>query len=150
MNSRYVPAIEKPCPMKWDDMKGDEKRRYCEHCHLHVHNLSAMTPQEQRETLSPGPDRRCISYVAPPAAVPVNVAKWESLQSPLWWRRRAAAVLLAISAVFMNSCRMTGKIAPPDGGHACPPDKAGHGKRMLGEFMPRDSRTVARPAPKSE
>src|SRR4051812_17390707 len=98
MNSRYVPAIEKPCPMKWENMQGDEKRRFCEHCQLHVHNLSAMSPEERRETLAPGPEHRCISYVAAPNVVPVKAANWNALQSPSWWRRMTASILLAISA----------------------------------------------------
>jgi hypothetical protein len=38
--------VASPCPMDWDRMVGDEKRRFCEHCGLHVHNTTAMTQQE--------------------------------------------------------------------------------------------------------
>lgn len=38
--------VASPCPMDWDRMVGDDKRRFCDHCGLHVHNTSAMTREE--------------------------------------------------------------------------------------------------------
>jgi len=38
--------VASPCPMSWERMVGDDKRRYCEHCGLHVHDLSAMSRDE--------------------------------------------------------------------------------------------------------
>ena len=35
--------IPDPCPVDWNDMRGDERVRFCRHCALHVYNLSAMT-----------------------------------------------------------------------------------------------------------
>jgi hypothetical protein len=44
--------VASPCPMDWDRMVGDEKRRFCEHCGLHVHNLGAMTREEAMALLA--------------------------------------------------------------------------------------------------
>jgi hypothetical protein len=41
--------IASPCPMEWGAMKGDERVRHCDMCHLDVHNLSAMTRAEAEE-----------------------------------------------------------------------------------------------------
>lgn len=38
--------IASPCPMKWSDMQGDEKKRLCGQCNLHVHKVSALTTAE--------------------------------------------------------------------------------------------------------
>jgi hypothetical protein len=38
-------AIPDPCPMKWDDMDGDNRSRYCTACGKHVHDLTAVTPE---------------------------------------------------------------------------------------------------------
>src|SRR5687767_11382069 len=35
--------VEKPCPVSWDTMRGDERIRFCGECSLHVYNLSAMS-----------------------------------------------------------------------------------------------------------
>ena len=38
--------IASPCPMKWSDMQGDEKKRLCAQCNLHVHKVSELTTAE--------------------------------------------------------------------------------------------------------
>jgi tetratricopeptide (TPR) repeat protein len=38
--------IATPCKADWNSMKGDEKQRYCDLCHLNVYNISAMSRQE--------------------------------------------------------------------------------------------------------
>lgn len=38
--------IATPCLADWGAMKGDDKRRLCEQCGLHVHNLAALTGPE--------------------------------------------------------------------------------------------------------
>lgn len=38
--------IASPCAMKWSDMQGDEKKRLCGQCNLHVHKVSALTTAE--------------------------------------------------------------------------------------------------------
>lgn len=38
--------VASPCPMKWSDMQGDEKKRLCQQCNLHVHKVSELTTEE--------------------------------------------------------------------------------------------------------
>lgn len=45
--------IASPCPARWEDMQGDEKRRYCTQCDLYVHNVDQMTADEVEELLLP-------------------------------------------------------------------------------------------------
>lgn len=113
MKPQFAPSIEKPCPVKWESMVGDEKRRYCEHCQLHVHNLSAMTTAERNEVLAPSPEHKCISYLtranspAPHGKARLMLQSLSSL--PRW--------LAAIVAIFSSSCtqsyRTTGVPLPP-------------------------------------
>ena len=35
--------VSSPCSADWDTMIGNQQVRFCEHCNLSVHNLSAMT-----------------------------------------------------------------------------------------------------------
>jgi len=37
------------CPARWEDMAGDERARFCQHCQKHVYNFSAMTAKEVEE-----------------------------------------------------------------------------------------------------
>ncbi len=39
-------SIPTPCSMDWESMPGDERRRFCEACGKHVHDLTAMAAAE--------------------------------------------------------------------------------------------------------
>lgn len=47
--------IASPCPMRWEDMRpadGErDRRRFCDHCSLHVHNIAAMSREEAESLL---------------------------------------------------------------------------------------------------
>ena len=51
--------IASPCPMSWDEMKGNEQKRFCQHCNLHVYNLSEMTKREAEELIIKTEGRLC-------------------------------------------------------------------------------------------
>lgn len=38
--------VASPCHEKWDSMTGDERKRFCAKCQLHVHNVSALSEAE--------------------------------------------------------------------------------------------------------
>jgi hypothetical protein len=63
-NSHFIDkvAIAAPCKVDWATMTGDEKRRFCEKCSLHVYNLSAMTKTEAEELLSEKSDNLCLRF----------------------------------------------------------------------------------------
>src|SRR2546430_2201297 len=52
--------IKNPCPADWNDMRGDERVRFCKHCSLHVYNLSAMTRDAAQQLISEREGRVCI------------------------------------------------------------------------------------------
>ena len=43
--------IAAPCHVKWEDMTGDDKQRFCGDCKLNVLNAEAMTDDEVRQAL---------------------------------------------------------------------------------------------------
>jgi hypothetical protein len=45
-------TIATPCPMDWDKMPGDDRKRFCAACGKHVHDLTAMSPDERVSLLS--------------------------------------------------------------------------------------------------
>jgi hypothetical protein len=44
--------VASPCSMRWEEMEGDERTRYCRACRLHVHNLSALSGAEAEALVS--------------------------------------------------------------------------------------------------
>ena len=51
--------VASPCSMSWDAMKGDDKKRFCQHCNLHVYNISAMTRRETEDLIKINEGRLC-------------------------------------------------------------------------------------------
>src|SRR5215203_1323661 len=43
--------IASPCGADWNEMRGDNRRRYCTMCKLNVYNLSGMTQTEAESFL---------------------------------------------------------------------------------------------------
>jgi hypothetical protein len=56
-------TVASPCPEEWTRMDGDEKRRYCGRCRLHVYNLSAMTSSEAADLVEGRDGRLCVRFV---------------------------------------------------------------------------------------
>ena len=53
-------SINKPCPKSWDEMKGDDRVRYCSHCCLNVYNLSGMSRKEGEKLINEQEGRLCV------------------------------------------------------------------------------------------
>ncbi len=57
-------TIPAPCSVNWNTMKGNDQVRFCEHCDLSVHNLSAMTRNQAERLVARSSGRLCVQYVA--------------------------------------------------------------------------------------
>ncbi len=54
--------IAAPCDANWDEMRGDERKRYCSMCNLNVFNLSNMTRTEAESFLINSEGRVCVKF----------------------------------------------------------------------------------------
>lgn len=54
--------IASPCPANWNEMVGDERRRYCGECKLNVYNLSGMTRHEAENLILDSEGRLCVRF----------------------------------------------------------------------------------------
>lgn len=62
---RSLPMLEdvriaSPCNMSWDEMKGDERARFCGKCEKNVYNLSAMTREEAERFMAARTAEVCV------------------------------------------------------------------------------------------
>ena len=64
--------IASPCEADWDSMSGNHQVRFCEHCNLHVRNISTMTRQEAMRLVSRSRGRLCLRFVQGPHGSPVT------------------------------------------------------------------------------
>ena len=46
--------VASPCPVAWDRMAGDDRKRHCSQCHQPVYDLSALTTAEAVDLLNAG------------------------------------------------------------------------------------------------
>lgn len=54
--------IASPCSANWDEMIGDERKRFCGDCKLNVYNLSGMTKQEAENLIIGSEGRLCVRF----------------------------------------------------------------------------------------
>ena len=54
--------VARPCEMDWNDMRGDQRVRFCGHCSLHVYNLSEMPSAEAHRLVSETEGRLCVRF----------------------------------------------------------------------------------------
>jgi hypothetical protein len=88
-----VITVQSPCPADWAAMRGDEKKRFCEHCGKFVHNLAAMPVDEAQALICRSAGRLCVRFEVPaaPAAVPLTYRA-----APVTSRRRALATIASL------------------------------------------------------
>jgi ankyrin repeat protein len=55
--------IPSPCTADWDTMVGNNQVRFCEHCNLSVHSLSAMTRERALRLVVNSRGRLCVRFV---------------------------------------------------------------------------------------
>lgn len=51
--------IATPCPLTWEEMRGDDHTRFCGDCRLNVYNISGMTSRETAELITRSEGRIC-------------------------------------------------------------------------------------------
>lgn len=52
-------SVATPCPKAWADMVGDDRVRFCDHCHLKVYNLAELTKKETQSLILSSGGRLC-------------------------------------------------------------------------------------------
>lgn len=108
--------VANPCPARWEDMKGDERSRFCSTCSLNVYNISAMTSAEAEEFLRSRTGRTCTRFYQRADGTvitrdcPVALAKV---------RRKLARAIL-VTAGFCMSVLAVAATRIPDSGNSNP------------------------------
>ena len=106
MTRQIPPTIRTPCPKVWQEIHGDSKTRFCDHCQLHVQNLSAMSKREVALTLAHNEKEHvCVTYIR--RGDGSLVTRWDgfcdSLLTPL--RRGFAWALAACAPIVLSACQ---------------------------------------------
>ncbi|MEO7673259.1 MAG: hypothetical protein ABIU09_04185 [Pyrinomonadaceae bacterium] len=54
--------IASPCSANWEEMYGNERKRFCGDCKLNVYNLAGMTKYDAENLLANSEGRVCVRY----------------------------------------------------------------------------------------
>lgn len=107
--------INSPCTADWDEMVGNDRVRFCRHCDLSVHNLSAMTRQEALRLIISSNGKLCARYIRrPDGAIHTTDLVLPKLHSI---KRRASRLAAgAFTAALSVSTSVVAAAPAPSGG----------------------------------
>lgn len=94
--------IPSPCEADWDSMQGNDHVRFCSHCNLSVHNISAMTRAEAMRLVAQSEGRLCVRYYRKPSGEILNAIPYRLHQIKRRASRLAAGAFtaaLSLSAI---------------------------------------------------
>ena len=102
--------IASPCPVRWEQMTGDERVRRCDLCELHVYNISRMTRREAESLLANSEGRICARLFRRSDGTVITRDCPVGLRAI---RRRAAKTAGAVFAAIMTVCAAVAGQNPP-------------------------------------
>lgn len=70
LNNLIIPS---PCTADWNSMIGNDQVRFCEHCSLHVHNLSLLTRNQAERLVARANGRLCVRYDQDASGRPITL-----------------------------------------------------------------------------
>lgn len=115
-------SIASPCSADWNEMYGDDRKRFCGDCKLNVYNLSGMTRDEAETLVMNAEGRLCVRlYKRADGSVitadcPIGWAKVK--QRTKLWATAAASLLMALFtgvlfvSAFSKQKTIVGKLVP--------------------------------------
>ncbi len=97
--------IASPCSANWDEMFGNERRRFCGECKLNVYNLSEMTRFDAENLLAASEGRICVRYFQRRDGTILTA------DCPVGWARVKQRMSAAAAAVFSMIIAFLGSVA---------------------------------------
>jgi hypothetical protein len=92
--------VASPCTARWEDMKGDDKVRFCNHCQKNVYNLSTLSSTDAAALVKSKEGKLCARFYQRTDGTvltddcPVGLAKA--------WKRAQAMILAGVGLVVFT------------------------------------------------
>jgi hypothetical protein len=111
--------IATPCPVSWDQMTGDNRVRFCDHCRLNVYNISELSKLEAQKLIASQEGRLCARLFRRADGTILTKDCPVGLRAlRLRVSRRVAAVLAAVAGIANLGFGQT--VTSKDQKTACP------------------------------
>jgi len=116
LNNITIPSA---CSADWNSMTGNDQVRFCEHCHLEVHNLSLMTRNQAQRLVARSNGRLCVRYHHDPTGRPITLPVRQKLHRI---RRRVSKIAAgAFTATLSVTSAVAQGSASSQSGNSNPP-----------------------------
>jgi len=89
--------VASPCSADWEQMFGDERKRFCDDCKLNVYNLSGMTRGDAESLIMNHEGRLCVRFFARADGTVITQ------DCPVGWekvKRRTRRMATAMASLF--------------------------------------------------
>ncbi len=108
--------IRTPCPKTWGDLVGDDRRRFCAACSLHVHNAAGMTRGEAETLVADSTSRVCMRVEYDERGEPIfrDSARAEPIRPIGRWSRWVLTATASVLAACTNSARPSAPASGPE------------------------------------
>jgi hypothetical protein len=95
-NKRALDVIQvnSPCPALWEQMAGDEQRRFCTHCRKFVHNLTQMPSDQAERLVCESAGELCVRFARDESTGKIITLDYRP--APKTSRRRALLIIASI------------------------------------------------------
>jgi hypothetical protein len=113
--------IRTPCSKQWSELIGDDRRRFCSACSLHVHNATQLTRAEATELITSGESRVCLRVEYDASGAPLfREPAPAGARAGVSWNRAARAGRWALSAFagLLAACNGGVQSSAPENGGA--------------------------------
>ena len=130
------PQLSYVCPIRWEELRGDERERFCEKCGHRVSNLSAMGATERAALLAKtGRERVCASFYIRLSG------EYVTPENPLTPDERSRIRQLGVAALSAGALALAaGCVSPSEQAKlATPPDDA---RPMTAANTPKDEEVL--------
>jgi hypothetical protein len=111
-------TIVTPCPMDWDQMSGDDSKRYCSSCGKHVHDVAKLTSAQAVSLIDQLPGDVCgrITHLADGTLVTADsrfAAEQNPPSTPWQFNIRSLMGIIAGFAATLGLGRLLGDYMEP-------------------------------------
>src|SRR5579863_4233476 len=94
-------TIPTPCTVPWDEMRGDERTRFCTKCSKHVNDISEMTNAEALHLLNVTSESVCVRLYRRPDGRVVTSDCPRTLRERAWkWINKRSSVAASVFALL--------------------------------------------------
>lgn len=118
-------TIPSPCPVPWEEMRGDHRTRFCDKCRQNVHDLSELTAAEAVQLVTGGEKVPCLRlFRRADGRVMTADCMTERERAWKWLHRRSARAAALFALVFMGCTKPLGTEGKPCVDDALPAHEA--------------------------